>query len=133
VTDEGSDARARGAIEAVLHEYTRRYVARDIEGVVQLCVAPFLAIRDGRAIPLPDAAALRDHFATVIEGYTRAGFAGFGPVELDTRLLGEHAAFTTVRWHAFDADGKVVRDTKTTYHLLRTEHGWRFLSYTNHF
>jgi len=27
----------------------------------------------------------------------------------------------------------VVRDTRTTYHLLATREGWRLLSYTNHF
>jgi hypothetical protein len=32
-----------------------------------------------------------------------------------------------------DADGNVARDTLTTYHLLATRAGWRFLSYTSHF
>jgi len=27
----------------------------------------------------------------------------------------------------------VLRDTRTTYHLLSTSDGWRLLSYTNHF
>ena len=42
----------------------------------------------------------------------------------------------SVRWNALDVDGNVLRDTKTTYHLLAapdTAEGWRFLSYTNHF
>ena len=29
--------------------------------------------------------------------------------------------------------GEVLRDTRTTYHLLATPEGWRLLSYTNHF
>ena len=120
-------------IEALFVEYTRRYVAADVDGVVALCADPFLAIREGRPIHLPDRDALREHFATVIEGYRKAGFAAFAPVQIDTLPLGEHAAFATVRWHAFDAGGGVARDSLTTYHLLRTVSGWRFLSYTNHF
>jgi hypothetical protein len=38
-----------------------------------------------------------------------------------------------VHWNAFDADEQVVRDTWTSYQLLTTPDGWRFLSYTNHF
>jgi hypothetical protein len=121
------------AIEALLHEYTRRYVARDVDGVAELCRAPFLAIREGRAIDMADPTAVHDHFTTVIEGYRTAGFAGFRPVSIDVRPLGPRAAFVTVRWHAYDADGGVARDSQTTYHVLQTEAGWRFVSYTNHF
>ena len=39
----------------------------------------------------------------------------------------------TVHWNALDVDGQVVRDTWTSYQLLATPDGWRFLSYTNHF
>ena len=76
--------------DAFMDEYIRRYSERNVEGVTELCLAPFLA-------------------------------------------KGEHAAFTTVRWNALDADGNVLRDTRTTYHLLATPDGWRLLSYTNHF
>jgi hypothetical protein len=46
---------------------------------------------------------------------------------------GEHSVFATVHWNALDVDGQVVRDTWTSYQLLATPDGWRFLSYTNHF
>jgi hypothetical protein len=121
------------AIESLIHEYTRRYVARDVEGVAKLCHDPFLAIREGRPIHLVDADAVREHFASVIEGYRKAGFAGFAPVSIETHPLGERSAYATVRWHAFDATGGVARDSLTTYHVLLTEAGWRFMSYTNHF
>ena len=120
-------------VDALIHEYTRRYVARDVDGVTELCLVPFLAIRQGVAIHLPDPNAVREHFAAVTESYRAAGYAGFAPVAIDTRELGEKVRFTTVRWHATDAEGRVVRDTFTTYHLLATPDGWRFLSYTNHF
>jgi len=120
-------------VEALIREYTRRYVAQDIDGVVELCLVPFLAIREGRPIHMADRGAVHDHFKTVIAAYQAAGFASFSAVEIDTRALGDRAAFTTIRWNALAPDGSIARDSWTTYHVLRTDEGWRFLSYTNHF
>jgi hypothetical protein len=120
-------------VEAPIHEYARRYIAHDEDSVTELCLCPFLAIREGVPIHLADRAAERDHFATSMDAYRDAGYASFSPVEIDTRQLGEQAAFTTVRWHALDSDGNVARDTFTTYHVLATADGWRFLSYADHF
>ncbi len=123
-----------GSILTTLEEYTRRYSARDVEGVTDLCLWPFLAIRRGQAIHMPDRAAVRDHFAEAITAYRiTTGVVEWTPVEIDARSLGEHSVFATLHWHALDADGEVVRDTRTSYHLLETPDGWRFLSYTNHF
>jgi hypothetical protein len=116
-----------------MDEYIRRYSERDLDGVTELCLAPFLAIRAGTPIHMPDRDAVRDHFAEMIDTYRGGGVATWKRVENDTRELGEHAVFTTVRWNALDAEGTVLRDTRTTYHLLATPDGWRFLSYTNHF
>jgi hypothetical protein len=120
-------------IDGLIEEYTRRYIAHDVEGVADLCHVPFLAVREGRTIHLPDHAAVVDHFGNAMDAYRAAGYTSFVPVELDPRQLGERAAFVTVRWHAMDSAGGVARDSQTTYHLLTTEDGWRFLSYTNHF
>jgi len=120
-------------VGALIEEYTSRYIAHDTEGVTALCVFPFLAIREGVPIHLPDRGAASDHFATIMDAYRDAGYVGFSPFSIDTRQLGERAAFTTIRWHAIDRDGNVARDTMTTYHLLATPEGWRILSYTNHF
>jgi len=121
------------AVDSLIHEYARRYSAREVDGVMELCLWPFVAIREGAAIHLADRYAVRDHFAAMIDAYRDAGYASFAPVAIDTRQLGKQAAFTTVRWHALGTDGKVARDTETTYHLLATPDGWRILSYTNHF
>ena len=120
-------------VESLIHEYTRRYTAHDVEGVTELCLCPFLAIREGVPIHLADREAVGDHFTRIMDAYRDAGYVGFSPVAIDTHQLGERAAFTTVRWHALDIDGNVARDTLTTYHLLAIPAGWRFLSYTNHF
>lgn len=120
-------------IDGLIEEYTRRYVAQDAKGVADLCHVPFLAVREGRTIHLPDHAAVVDHFEKAMDAYRAAGYTSFAPVQLDPHQLGERAAFVTVRWHALDRAGGVARDSRTTYHLLTTEDGWRFLSYTNHF
>jgi len=120
-------------VEDVIAEYTRRYVAGDADRVTELCLSPFLAIRRGVAVHLGDRDALREHFVEVMNAYRDAGFATFSPVETETNQLGEHSCFVTVRGNALGSDGTVVRDTKTTYHLLAVPEGWRFLSYTNHF
>jgi hypothetical protein len=120
-------------IDSLMHEYARRYSARDVDGVTELCLWPFVAIREGAAIHLADGDAVRDHFTTMIDAYRDAGYASFAAVAIDTRQLGGRAAFATVRWHALGTDGEVARDTQTTYHLLATPDGWRILSYTNHF
>jgi hypothetical protein len=122
-----------GAIDSLMREYARRYSAREVDGVTELCLWPFVAMREGAPIHLADRDAVRDHFTAMIDAYRAGGYASFAPVAIETRELGQRAAFTTVRWHALDADGEVARDTETTYHLLLTTDGWRILSYTNHF
>jgi hypothetical protein len=122
------------SVASTFDEYTRLYSDRDVEGVTDLCLWPFLAIRRGEAIHMPDRAAVRDHFANAITAYrVTRDVVAWTPVEIDARQLGEHSVFATLHWNAVNADGQVVRDTWTSYQLLATPDGWRFLSYTNHF
>ena len=120
-------------VDKFMDEYIRRYSERNVEGVTELCLWPFLAIREGVPIHMPDREAVRDHFAAMIDAYRGSGAATSKRIEIDVREAGEHAAFAAVRWNALDAEGSVLRDTRTTYHLLSTPDGWRLLSYTNHF
>jgi hypothetical protein len=118
---------------STLDEYIRRYADRDVEGVTDLCLWPFVAIRKGKAIHMPDRDAVRQHFAGAIIAYRVTGVVSWNPVEIDARQLGEHSVFLTTHWNAADQNGQVIRDTWTSYQLLATPDGWRFLSYTNHF
>jgi hypothetical protein len=120
-------------VDSFFDEYARRYTERDLEGLTALCLWPFLAIREGVPIHMPDRDAVRDHYGAMIDAYRGAGAATWSPVEIDARELGEHSVFATVRWNALDSEQNVLRDTRTTYHLLSTPDGWRLLSYTNHF
>ena len=121
-------------VESLFDEYARRYIAGDVKGVANLCLCPFLAVRKGEAIHMPDGGAVWDHFASAISAYRKAAHVeSWTRISLDVRQLGDYSVFATVHWHALDADGEVVRDTWTSYQLLATPDGWRFLSYTNHF
>ena len=88
---------------------------------------------------MPDRAAVRDHFADVIIAYrVTTGVVGWTPVEIDARQLGEHSVFATLHWNArstrdFGERWSDGRQRRTSYQLLATPDGWRFLSYTNHF
>ncbi len=121
------------SVLSTLDEYGRLYSDRDVEGVTDLCLWPFLAIRRGEATHMPDRATVRDHFAKLIVAYKLKGVVGWKPVEVDARQLGEHSVFATVHWNAVNGEGEVIRNTWTSYQLLATPDGWRFLSYTNHF
>jgi hypothetical protein len=121
-------------VDSFFDEYARRYIEGDVKAVTSLCHSPFLAVRRGEAIHMADRGAVWDHFAAAIGAYRSAAHVeSWTRVSTDVRQLGEHSVFATVHWHALDADGQVVRDTWTSYQLLATPDGWRFLSYTNHF
>lgn len=121
-------------VDSFFDEYIRRYTEGDVRGVTNLCNVPFLAVRRGEAINMPDSGAVWDHFAAAIGAYRRAaGVEIWKRLETDTRQLGEHSVFASVHWNALDANENVVRDTWTSYQLLASSEGWRLLSYTNHF
>ena len=120
-------------VDSLLDEYQQRYSERDAEGVTDLCLWPFLAIRRGEAIHLLDRDAVRNHFAAAVQAYRFTGVASWRRVETEVRQLGEYSVFMTVNWNTIDAEGKVLRDSWTSYQMLATSDGWRFLSYTNHF
>lgn len=113
-------------------QYAERYMASDVNAISAVYEAPLLAVREGRAIHLPDKTAVREHLAELMKAYERAGAARADIAELDVVPLGSSSAIATVRWHVLDAAGTLLRDFRSTYHLLRTGEAWRILSYTNH-
>lgn len=120
-------------VDSLLDEYQGRYTERDAEGVTDLCLWPFLAIRRGEAIHLLDRDAVRDHFASAVQAYRFTGVVSWKRVDTEVRQLGKDSVFVTVNWNTVDTDGQVLRDSWTSYLLLTTQDGWRFVSYTNHF
>jgi len=107
-------------------------MASDVDTISGMYEAPLLALRDGNVIHLPDRAAVREHLTELMAAYSRSGAARADIAELDIAELGRSSAFATVHWHVRDADGAVVKDFRTTYHLVRAADDWRILSYTNH-
>jgi hypothetical protein len=123
-----------GTVDSLFDLYAARYSEGDLQGVAGLCLTPFFAVRKGEVIVMPDRGAVVSHFAAAIDAYRRAsGAQTWSPREIGIRELGAYSAFVTVNWNARDAAGEVVRDTLTSYQLVTTPDGWRFLSYTNHF
>lgn len=118
-------------IVAFLGRYAERYMAGDAEGVADLYVAPFLAVRSGAAIHLADRDAVVDHLAGLMAAYRQAGAAVADPVEVDVLAQGDSAALATVRWEVRSSSGDVVRDFRTSYQLIGPE-PWRILAYVNH-
>ncbi len=120
-------------VDAFLDQYVRWYSEGDVEGATEVCVVPFVAVRDGVEIHLPDRDAVRDHVAAVTDAFRADGVATWTRIETELNELGDHTIFATVRWNGLDSEGEVLREISTTYHLLRTRDGMRFVSYTNHF
>lgn len=119
-------------IRSFFEHYAERYMTSDVDAIAAMYEAPFLAVRDGSAIHLPDDAAVHEHLAGLMEAYGKAGAVRADIASLDTLPLGSSGAMVTVNWHAVDARGEMVRDFHTSYHLLRDGATWRILSYTNH-
>jgi hypothetical protein len=121
-------------VESLFDTYARLYSDGDLQGVVSLCLTPFLSIRRGEVIHMPDRGSLLTHFTAAIDANRRAtGAEQWTRREIDIRQLGEYSVFATVHWNAVDRNEQLVRDTRTSYQLLATPDGWRFVSYTNHF
>jgi len=109
-----------------------RYMASDVDAVSAMYEAPMLALRAGRAIHLADRTGVREHLSEVMAAYTRSGAARADVASLDVRPRGRSSALATAHWHVTDADGGLLKDFETTYHLLREGGEWRILSYTSH-
>jgi hypothetical protein len=121
-------------IEALLDLYIARYSEGNLQGVADLCLTPFFAVRKGELMVMPDRGAVLSHFAAAIDAYRRSAHVHrWAAREVNTLQLGEYSAFVTVHWNALDSDEQAVRDTWTSYQLLTTMDGWRIISYTNHF
>ena len=119
-------------LEPFFAHYAERYMASDADAVSAVYEAPLLALREGTVIHLADRAAVRAHLAELMDAYARSGAARADVAELDVTELGRSSAFATVHWHVRDAEGTLLKDFRTTYHLVDAGGRWRILSYTNH-
>lgn len=113
-------------------QYAERYMASDVDAISAMYEAPLLAVREGRAIHLRDRTAVREHLAELMKAYRSAGAARADIAELDVMSLGKSGAMATIRWRVLNEAGTLLRDFRSTYHLLRADDAWRILSYTNH-
>jgi ketosteroid isomerase-like protein len=120
-------------IEQFFEMYAERYMASDVDAIAALYEAPFLAVREGRAIHLGDRDAVREHLIALMEAYRSSGAARATIGDLRVTQLDRTSAIATVRWNVLADDGALLRDFATSYQMLREEPGgWRILSYTYH-
>lgn len=126
------DVEPASELEAFFAYYAERYMASDVDAIGALYEAPLLALRDGQVIHLADRAEVREHLTKLMDAYARSGAVRADIEKLAVTELGRSSAFATVHWHVRDADGTVLKDFRTTYHLATAGGGRRILSYTNH-
>lgn len=119
-------------LRSFFERYAELYMRSDADAIAALCETPFLAVREGRAIHLSDTDAVRAHLTDLMAAYKAAGASRAAITDLRVEELGVSGRNVTVRWHVTDEDGKLIRDFRTTYHLLTEETAWRILAYTNH-
>lgn len=119
-------------LDTFFAHYSERYMASDADAVSAMYEAPLLAVREGRAIHCADRQAVREHLGEVMAAYARSGAARADVAALDVLPLGSSSMLATVNWHVVDGGGRLLKDFRTTYQLLRTDDGWRILTYTNH-
>ena len=118
--------------DSFFSSYAERYMASDVDAISAHYEAPLVAVRDGRVIHLADRGAVREHLIELMAAYQNVGAARADIAEIDVLSLGKSSAMVTVRWQVRDATGGLVRDFRTTYHLIRVDGALRILSYTNH-
>jgi ketosteroid isomerase-like protein len=119
-------------LESFFSHYSDRYMASDVEGVAAMYEAPALAVREGRVIHLADEPALRAHLAVLMDAYAKAGADRAEVASLHVDHLGSYVANATVNWRVLAADGRLIRDFRTTYLMFRTGETWKIRTYTNH-
>jgi ketosteroid isomerase-like protein len=121
------------SIERFFEMYAERYMASDADAIAAMYEAPFLAVREGRAIHLGDREAVREHLVGLMEAYRNAGATSARIADLQVTRLDSTSAMATVRWNALAHDGALLRDFVTSYQMLREgPGGWLILSYTYH-
>ena len=118
-------------IDRLFEDYARAYMAGDAEWVANLYTAPFVAIREGRAIHLPDRRAVVEHLTEVMAGYRRAHAAVAEVAAIDVLEQGDGASLATVHWLVRATDRSVIRDFRTSYQLILSDPP-RIVSYVNH-
>jgi ketosteroid isomerase-like protein len=118
-------------MDAFFRTYAERYMAGDVTAVADMYDAPFLAVRSGSPIHLQDRAAVEEHLAGLMAAYQAAGAAAAEIADINVMPQGDSALLATLRWNVRAADGRLIRDFRTSYQLVGPA-PWRIVGYVNH-
>ncbi len=89
------------SIERFFEMYAERYMASDADAITAMYEAPFLAVREGRAIHLGDRETVREHLVGLMEACRNAGATSARIADLQVTRLDSTSAIATVRWKPF--------------------------------
>lgn len=117
-------------IQELFERYADRYMAGDAEAVADMYTAPFVAVRGGAPIYLPDRASVVEHLAGLMEAYARSGAAVAQIKDIALLEQGDRAVLVTVHWNVRSVTRETIRDFRTSYQLVGRPP--RIVSYVNH-
>jgi hypothetical protein len=102
-------------------------------GVATLYFVPTVALRgDGSIQWLQSRADVERFFQAALDGYYRDGCRASRFKDLDVVPMGGRSALGTVTWQLLAEDGRVRKEWRQSYNLVRVEKGWQVLASTYH-
>ena len=123
------------SVDEFFELYAACYSDGDLQGIASLCLTPFVAVRKGEVMVMPDRGEVLEPFRRrdrrVPSGVAREKIGRLARSRPRHSVSTPHSQRSTGMRST--TAGNVVRDTSTSYQLIRTPDGWRLLSYTNHF
>ena len=87
---------------------------------------------DGVLTLLPTQDDIASYFQAVLDKYFAQGCRSCRYLDLDVLAVGSQSAMGTVTWELLNESGSVLRSWRESYNLMRTEHGLRIFSSTDH-
>jgi hypothetical protein len=101
--------------------------------VAALYPAPSVALRgDGSIAHVPTREEIARFFQAALDGYHRDGCRTARFKGLDVVPMGSRSALGRVTWELLGGDGRIVRQWRQSYNLVRIEQSWQVFASTAH-
>jgi hypothetical protein len=123
----------RTDLAAFFDTFAQAFRSFDGNTIAQRYAAPYLALDTGGALKLLQTPAdIAGYFQDVLDNYFAQGCRSCRYIELEVFAVGSQSATGSVTWELLGQDGKVITHWRESYNFMRTEHGWRIFSSTDH-
>jgi hypothetical protein len=101
--------------------------------IATLYVVPGVALRgDGSIGCLQSRAEVERFFQAAVDGYYRDGCRACRFRDLDVVPMGGRSVLGTVTWELLRENGRVLKEWRQSYNIVRVEPGWQILASTYH-